>query len=214
MVKNICISILLIFIIFPSYSWSKAINFSLSDRDKESVSIIEQWIRTIQPTGSIVYANRLDKGSIGQIKDKISNRRKITGITKETKSVSIKLTKQEQRYILNQIETLYTFTWKDGLFENSQYLDSDSVMNHLQKKRKAFAEKYKAASDNAKTELIKELNRNVFYFSKPIFIRKNTICLLYNMYLCGYDCGQTELCFYKLVDGSWEKHIIVISGIF
>ena len=142
-------------------------------------------------TSEIIYTHFLNPGVVDYNKEVfIKSGRKIYSKNSDT----IFLTKSEQRYIIAQFTSIKYHVWKDKIIEKSKRIYEDSIRSYLRN----------------------NFSINVYEFSKPIFIRKNTICLVYIMRLCCGDIyGPTHLGFYRKNKlNIWEKWITVASGDF
>jgi hypothetical protein len=183
--------------------------------NNDGLTIIEKWIRGFQPSGQIVYTNKLDNWAVDQMNKGISER-KISGVDLDSKQ-TIKLTKREQKYLFQKIELLRTNIWKDSLFLNSERIELDTVMKYIEDVRKGFLKIDPLLCDTLVTLAMQKnrINTNVFTFSKPIFIRDNSICLIFTTFTCGKQCGKAELTFYRLWHNrEWIKYIVASAGIF
>lgn len=97
----------------------------------------------------------------------------------------------------------------------------DSIAQYLNTIRSAKTKIYSLIntpgfSHEFNLAIIKELNRLSWYyaFSKPIYLRANTLAVLYLESLCGRDCGNEELIIYRKVNGSWKSWMYVPMGDF
>ena len=88
-----------------------------------------------------------------------------------------------------EISQLEKFVWKDSLFKNSNRIKEDSASSHFRKN-----------------------NNLVYIFSKPLYIRDNSIALTSFVVMCGNNCGQNEVAFYKKEKGKWIKWVVISQG--
>ncbi|HWY36274.1 MAG TPA: hypothetical protein VNX68_16630, partial [Nitrosopumilaceae archaeon] len=102
---------------------------------------------------------------------------------KEDAKHSIKLTGEEQKYILEEVEKEKGFIWPDNLFKNSTRIELDTFGPQA-----------------------------VTTFTKPIYFRNNSVCLLYIRRLYSRASGNQRLYFCKKVNGVWEKGLLVGGG--
>lgn len=182
------------------------INFAVSgQRIPNPTVIIEAIIRAKQDTAHIFYYDSVATSyRIDDIKTNLANRT-IKSLCKDTTANnSITLTKAEQKYIFNQLDSLCNLVWTTNLFTNSKRVSHDSLGTIVFKE----IEKANRLGWEAKS------GKQIWEFTNPIFLRQNSIFLLFTLYICGGECGRDELCFYKNINGNWKKWIVVSSGVF
>lgn len=137
------------------------------------------------------------------------------GNTKLTEHNLIRLSKKERKYLFQQIEAYKDFKWNENLFPNSIKIKKDSMWSYISWETNILREKQKNAILSKDTIALKEIKKElprVYGFSKPIFIRNNSICLLYHFSMCGNPCGHYEINFYKKENGKWIKWIEMARG--
>ena len=100
---------------------------------------------------------------------------------------SILLTNDELTYLNAQLELTDHFHWEQRLFKNAKIIPFDTLRHQ-------------------------RLYGQYWFFSKPIFIRDNSICLFYYIFYCGNTCGHSQLAFYRWRNNKWTKWIHVIGG--
>jgi len=135
----------------------------------------------------IVYADK-PSGATQKLKEKIMN----------DKTLKIALTNEERRFIIDALDSIGNYSWPDNLFNNSKRINNKDV----------FATA--AWVDDGRNKQ----RRFVYVFSKPIYIRNNSVALISYARICGGECGSTETAFYKRVDGIWVVDIIISGGDF
>ena len=151
-----------------------------------AITVIHQII--IQKKGdTIVYATNIPSTNIKYLKQKfISKANNLHSYDGD----SLILTKQEKSYILNQLEKLKKYKWSNSLFTKSKSVTGEQVWNGL----------------------AKDMFWEVHEFSKPIFIRDNSVCLVYYMHFFGVG-GPSYFGFFKEQNGQWKEWISIYSGI-
>jgi hypothetical protein len=135
----------------------------------------------------------------------------------ETKMNSLILTKQERNLILDQLDQYKKSYWTENLFSNSILVGEDNMRGYMKKVYQEYSESFNNPTNSAidKTNIIKNYSRpSVFEFSLPVYIRENSICVVFLSYYCGDPCGFDELCFYKKENNTWKKYIVVYKGDF
>ena len=181
-------------------------NFSVSGQDiPNPTAIIESIIRAKQDTANIFYYDSVATSyRVDDIKTNLAKKTFKCLWKDSTANNSISLTKAEQKYIFNQLDSLHNLVWTANLFTNSTRVSHDSlgtiVFNEIEKANRLV---WTAKS-----------GKQIWEFTNPIFLRQNSICLLFTLYICGGECGRDELCFYKNINGNWKKWITVSSGVF
>jgi len=179
----------------------------------EDTTILLKAFRKVTSQGQIVYIDTVNaSGSIpNQLKEIIQKSK----ITDKRQGETITLSKSEQEYLLSQLAK--PTVWDDNLFSDCKRIDADSMWTHIKLKDIKRRIALNQAVLQKDTTTIKNLQHSfsyVFSFSKPIYIRDNTICLISFSAICGGTCGQSEASFYKKSNNQWSKWIIVTAGDF
>ena len=179
----------------------------------DEVKFLESLLRKTLPEGEIVYTNKINESQLQRVEAHIKPG-VIQGAGTETKRNSISLSRKEKKYILSQLEIYTKPFWGDNLFAKSKMIPEDSIASYMKKVYQEYSESFinPNNSDNDKAEIMKNYPRpNLFEFSRPIYLRNNSICLVLISYRCGNPCGFDELCFYKKVNDVWTKFVVVYS---
>lgn len=192
------------------------LSIAVCQTDTGSIRALETLIRQQHPDGTIFYTDKIDSAIILRIKQSLKGRRFINQAISGVYD-TIYLTKKEKLHLDSNINSLFSFTWKDNLFQNSKRLPKDSMwarITYEMKKTQALIK-----SDTAKASIRKHLdemykNANTFQFSPLIYFRNKSLFLVYILRFCGGDCGVEELTFYKFQDGKYKTHIRVIRAAF
>jgi hypothetical protein len=98
----------------------------------------------------------------------------------------------ERSFIRKEIKLLSTFEWADKLFQNSQVIDVlkiDSIQHSIK--------------DN-KLDTIFRFCFTIYTFSKPIFLRNNTVCIFY-VGKVNFAIKEGEFWIYKKIKSKWIK---------
>jgi hypothetical protein len=139
-----------------------------------------------------------------------------TGKSKRFGKRSITLTKEEQTFILTEIKEDKDYTWCDTLFPGLKAIDLDSLLPYLKAKKEMRRMNTDNAFSSRDTSLARKLNEThdwVFTFSKPIYLRNGTLCLLHIKNRCNLSGGDQDLSFYrKDKNGTWVWWLYVSAG--
>lgn len=150
----------------------------------------------------------------GRISEKLVNN-KFRGCTKLTQHNKISLSIKELKLLRQQIDLNKGHVWNDSLLINSHRIIQDSTMGFISKQFEIYKEKINNALLNHDTiaiqQIIKEKPR-VYGFSKPLYLREETICLLYFVAFGDYSSGYDEIGFYKKENDLWTKWIVISQG--
>lgn len=188
----------------------------ISQIERESINFLEGLIRKSQPVGQIVYTNKINSNVLLKLKSELK-KSKITGTTKETMDNYIVLTREEKNFLLDQLEIFAKPYWNDNLFSDSKVIEEEKSEAYIRRAHQEYTENYSDPNSTPidKSNLIKNYHiPNVFEFTMPIFIRDDSYCLVFMLSRCGSPCGFDELSFYKRVNNTWSKFIVVNSDIF
>jgi len=196
--------ILLILLSYTSAVWSQITR-------ADSAFIYDQ-IRSIQPSGTIYYADKPLKRTI------------IEGIQKLGKGIfyspsdlfhehTIKLTIGERNYIIAELKKGLTLKFPDKLFENSIRLSSDSIGFKVDKMNILRNDSIKKSAEISHLwpKDFRELYKWSFFFTKPIYIRNQSVIFAYFMYYT-LNGGEEGLWIYRKKEDKWIRWIAISGG--
>lgn len=103
------------------------------------------------------------------------------------------ITKQEQDYLIKELEQLKSHRWTSHMFPYSKCLEQNEIQTTFD-----LIEKLPAKRE-------KNMCSIVYTFSKPIFIRDGTIALYLDQKRYRTNYTQLEFGFYKLEHNQWEQ---------
>jgi hypothetical protein len=156
--------------------------------DTDFKKVIEDCIRRKQDTGKVVY---IDTASlIDPVIKLVLKRKKIRGMINDSARSNIFLTRPERKFIVQKSLSKEKAVWRDSLFNQAR---KTSENYSIYESRRNYKIKY-------------------FAFSKPIFIRNNSICLFQLIYMFSAEGGYKQLYFYKKENDIWEKWIMIPLG--
>lgn len=207
--KNISVIIFIVVLQF-------ALIFRISGQNicKDDTIILFKAFREVSLQKTIVYVDTVNKDcKVPNLLKEVFQKNKIIDKGNSKPKNVLKLTKAEKNYLLTQIGQ--QIVWNNGLFPNSVRIDSDSMWTYLMRQKSIKKASMSETILNHDTITFKELNRQynfVYIFTKPIYIRDNTICLITYSAMCGTDCGRSEISFYKKENNIWSKWLIVSAG--
>lgn len=148
--------------------------------------------------------------------DENLKKRKFVYVNPQNKNKeTIRLSKKEYRFLLKQIDLNKEYIWNNNLIDNSVILNQDSMFTLLNVKQKERIEQSNNAIINKDTITYNKLKNKYFWvngYSKPIYLRENSICLLYHFERCGRDCGYDEIWILKKENGNWNKWFKICEG--
>jgi hypothetical protein len=109
------------------------------------------------------------------------------------------LNEDERNFIKKEIEKLNSFSW------TKSKIDAKTIIP-IQTFEKIF---------NDENSIKNFFNRNrglvIYSFSKPIFLRNDSICIFAYAYYCGMECTAIHLSIYEKANSRWIKAAL-ISG--
>jgi|SRR5690625_132947 len=103
------------------------------------------------------------------------------------------ISKDEQDYLVGELESLKNHRWEKNMFPYSKRLEQEDIQPTFN------------TTENLPTEKEKNMCSIVYTFSKPIFIRDNTIALFLDQKRYRTNYTQLEFAFYILENNRWEK---------
>jgi len=194
--------------LFMIISWTVSIQ-----NDPTEVDFYRDLIRQFQAEGQIIYTDKISKGDIDNIKSHLKSKT-LFDVSHTINQNSVTLTRQEIKYISDQLESFSYDLWQENLFSGAKLIKESDVMSFIKKTNQVYLENYNNPN-NTETDrmtMVKNYQRpNVFKFSKPIYLRNKSLCLIYFSSVCGNPCGFDELCFYKIENSTWTKWVVVNS---
>lgn len=161
---------------------------------------------------TIYYTNNIDTTNIKKMKghfhrDTIYNQ--AWEISTDDKINGLFLKRKEKSNINYQIQKLLNFKWPDAALPRSKIITPERISDYVKLEDKSLALKKIIAWEH---KLIDKYN-GYYSFSKPIFIRNDTICIFDYGYGCGSTCGDGSLAVYRKVNGTWQKWILLSAWI-
>ena len=160
--------------------------------DTTTLAFLTDVIKRKHDTSSIFYTDKVDAGMYDYMMKTSLIKRTIKDIGKATND-QFTLTSEEITYIKQHLVKAKNKVWKEYLFINSIRIPSDSMHSFL----------------------IQNRNKDLYLFSKPIFIRNNSVALFYVANLCcGGIYGPVDLSFYRKNGKLWQRWIRIDGGAF
>jgi len=189
-------------------------SLSFGQNDSSYYNLIYNQIRNHQRTGTIYYAdkpyNEFNKQAFEPL-----YKNPVVNIFGSKNKASITLTKQEREYILSQLQNFPNEILSDSLLPNSKRIAIGGIQKFVRKANESIYDSLINLHDTvaAYQFLSSSFMHSSFFFSKPIYIRNNTIVLSCFTWLVGNSwAGTSELCFYKKENNHWVKWITVTRG--
>ena len=180
--------------------------------DTAYLNLLYQKIRRLQPEGTIYYADKPDKQTL-RYQYSTLTLRKFKSFGQNIADSFLIITKDEQRYLITELEKSLKSPLPDKLFENAKRLSSGKIFEFVDRLNRKLYDSVRHLSDSlqalhARRRLMRYWS---FLFTNPIYIRNRTIFLQYFMYY-NLSSGANYLTFYKKRDGNWVKWITVGGG--
>jgi len=113
----------------------------------------------------------------------------------------IVLSKEEKAYILKCLQEQRADTWPNHLLPNSRLVLYDTIASIFKDRKREW------------TYFYSHYGAKFHSFSKPIFLRNNSLCFFYSDYSCGGLCGFGNFAIYRINNGKWEEIISLFSWI-
>jgi hypothetical protein len=156
----------------------------------------------VHEEGKILYVDSISNNTINEMqealnKDTISN---VIITDKRGKRIVFDFTKKEREYINSELKKMRNYAWSEGLLKNSILLRQDTI-GHIFSMKAMLFDKWGYFKSH--------YGQGFHYFSKPIFLRNNTVCIFYEDYNCGWTCGDGSLNIYVKKGDKWiVKYIL------
>jgi hypothetical protein len=152
----------------------------------------QKFIRSVFAYDGIVYSSMLNEEIIAKMKDAFKRDTIFSMFkTEEGKFAdTLVFSQEEKRYIETKITNLKFNAWRPGLIENSKFIQT----NYLKKM---------VSKPGGWQYFHRHFGSVVYWFSKPIFVRNNTLSIFYIGYSCDGLCGSENLSVYVKVNNKW-----------
>jgi len=153
----------------------------------ETITFLKQIRRDFCKGDSLFYTSSLDKFTVSEIRRHLSRDTiwiwsgSFSG--KLQKDDSIILTSDEKSFITDQLKNPEGKLWNENLLEKSKLTE--------------------LASHNFRDPVLPSEEKYIYSFSKPIFIRNNSLCFFYLHYSFTHYVGEGTLMLFKKVNRKW-----------
>ena len=134
----------------------------------------------------------------------------------------LKLSENEIELIKEQIKKNKNYIFPPNLFVNSRIVSLDSIASYFTNKnkirKKEMIEIIKTKDSLLSAEFSKQKGFEsdwIHFFSKPIFFRNRTLCIIYYAKICCFNSGMggcKSVIFCKKNGSKWDKYIEVPVG--
>jgi len=144
---------------------------------------------------TMYYTAQVESSVIDSTLNKIKNIRsfKIHFLYHDDKLKTFTITKEEQVYLIAELEKLKTYVWPPNMFPYSKRLEQSELQATFDLR------------ENLPTEKEKNMCSIVYSFSKPIFIRGGNIVLYLDQKRFRTNYTQLEFAFYIFENNRWNK---------
>jgi len=173
------------------------LTFSCHKREKEFVKDFhEDFFEDRSLTKhKLIYLDYMDESTIDNL---------ISSLDRDTIEVLhssdyIVLTQEEKKAIIDSLTSLKMNKLNLDRYPNTKVISSDTlnyIFSNLSNGWSIFYQKY---------------GEGYYSFSKPIFLRNNTLCLFYYDYNCGDLCGKGNFSVYKKTWLGWKYYALIYS---
>ena len=166
----------------------------------------QRFIRSVIHEKGIVYTDSLDRNTISEMRKYLNGKLIDSYILpgfRAGKSGKFGFSKREKFFINTELNKLVSLCWQPGLLDSSRLIKADTVTKIFKNGDLFSGWDY----------FRKNYGRELYSFSKPIFLRNNTICLFYFGDRCGELCGEGGLYIYIKKNGVWKMKYPVYSWV-
>ncbi|WP_337043043.1 hypothetical protein [Emticicia sp. 17c] len=109
------------------------------------------------------------------------------------KAKKFTISKEEQDYLVKELESLKNYRWEENIFPYSRRLEQSEIQPTFDK------------TENLPTEKEKNMCSIVYTFSKPIYIRNGAIALYLDQKRYRTNYTQLDFGFYILENNRWKQ---------
>ena len=176
------------------------LNTTYAQGIKEKEFLTWFFTKRIKAKESILYVPAYWHNGISEIKESLNGDtvyNKVGVIGKDDKLNGLVLSKKERKFVDRKIEELRKQSLPDRLLPNARRISQDTIDYYLADRGYGWYKLYE-----------KKIH-GYYSLTKPIFLRKNTICIFTYGYSCGYLCGNGGTSVYRLEKGEWKEWIFL-----
>ena len=158
--------------------------------------LYSKWEKSPNKCDTFLYSEKIDNYTIEMVKDQFLSDLPFIkfSLNKDTTNAEkIIFDSSERKYIIDQLNLLNSTVWPNTIFPKSNVI-AFSKIDSIQK-----------SVNERKLDPILRLCYSVHFFSKPIFLRQNTICLFYTG-TTDFAMKEGEFWIYKKDNTKWEKY--------
>lgn len=142
------------------------------------------------------YTDKIDTSVLGKIRglfEKDQTFSRWTSYEDVSNTEKTRFTLEERAYILKQINELGKNTWQPFFLPGSQLIPFHSLKSLLKE------------TAQRKSDPDVKICKEVYSFSKPFFLRNNTLCIFYTG-KTNIFTHEGELWLYRKEQGKWNKY--------
>lgn len=173
--------------------------------DSESCEILLERVRSVQPFDTIHYARTPQQSLLSSSLDYLKN------YPRHRKHDSLKLTRAERIYIYREMKKKSRIDLPADLFPLSRMMKTDSIIGQIETTVWTTFDSIRKESDLLAAEWARlHFHTWAYFFTRPVFIRNNTVCVFYFMYYL-LSSGQDGIECYQKRNGKW-KRVLTIGG--
>jgi hypothetical protein len=184
----------LIFILFVL-----CLSRSFGQINSEFVSLINGEIRSLQPLGTIFYSNKIPLGIVNLNSDLRWNT-DLKERVQSCKAKGINISKRDIRELRSKMKAAFLEFIPDSLFPNSKSLIIDSLHKRVSLNNRFILDSVLALSRKERPN--PGLLNWEFYFSVPVYNKKETLMLFFFMY---YWSSSGEWTYYITTPGNLDR---------
>lgn len=164
---------------------------SVHSQDIESKDFINNYFGK---SAKLVYAEKVGEYAIESMKDALMQDTLYALDPKRREpNRRLILTQQERSYIQNQLQMQLKEVWTNDLFEKGTMVTTSELGSVYSDRGDGWPRLYR--------------------FSRPIFIRGQSLCIFYSGYSCGSRCGQWQWMVFEKKDGNWVHWIDIVKWV-
>jgi hypothetical protein len=141
------------------------------------------------------YTDRVEPSLIDSTLNEIKNNRsfKVYFLYHDDNLKTFTITKEEQVYLIAELEKLKGYIWPANMFPYSKRLEPSQIQSTFN------------LTEKLPTEKEKNMCSIVYSFSKPIFIRGGRIALYLDQKRYRTNYTQLEFAFYTFENNRWDE---------
>jgi hypothetical protein len=183
--------------LFPSLSFSQL--------DTESQLFFDGFFGALKSKDIVIFSDEINKGDLKKMMDAVSSKTihlyRLVLTSKTSPSLksrdTISLSIEEKKYLLKELNKMSAKFWFSNISPSTRLISEDSINTTFKNIVVGW------------TDFHKRYGSCYYRFSKPIFIRGNSLCFFYHSVYVDFLNAEGVFGLYKKENGVWKYYMTI-----